>query len=276
MHQLTCIVSRDEAAIRIRIRIVWCERPAKRQKTNPTKQCFFFVFFPRASPCSLSGIGLEVRGPFHAAIRVARKRCDSCAQGALERRTVSRRNFCDAESLAKRYREHAARCTKHLPGFRKRGRWNRVASIFPFSSFFSVFPLFYFRFLPFFPFSSVCSVSFCSFRVFPVSFRFFPFFPFLLFLRVPIFSVFFLFFVSFRFLPCFSISFRFFRFLPFSSVFFLFHFQEKRTGRHHSRDPFCATPTWGAPQCEKTFGNRCLWELVDNLWLSQCSDGKDL
>ena len=31
------------------------------------------------------------------------KHCDSCAQGALGRRTVSRRNFCDAESLAKRY-----------------------------------------------------------------------------------------------------------------------------------------------------------------------------
>ena len=33
------------------------------------------------------------RGPFHAAIRVTRKRCDSCAQVALGTRTVSRRNF---------------------------------------------------------------------------------------------------------------------------------------------------------------------------------------
>ena len=42
------------------------------------------------------------RRQFHAAIRVTTKRCDSCAQGALGRRKVSRRNFCDAESLAKR------------------------------------------------------------------------------------------------------------------------------------------------------------------------------
>ena len=42
---------------------------------------------------------------FHAAIRVTTKRCDSCVQGALGRRTVSRRNFCDEESLAKRYSE---------------------------------------------------------------------------------------------------------------------------------------------------------------------------
>ena len=33
------------------------------------------------------------RGQFHAAIRVTRKRCDSCAQLALGTRTVSRRNF---------------------------------------------------------------------------------------------------------------------------------------------------------------------------------------
>ena len=42
------------------------------------------------------------RGQFHAAIRVTIWRCDLCAQGALGRGTVSRRNFCDAESLAKR------------------------------------------------------------------------------------------------------------------------------------------------------------------------------
>ena len=33
------------------------------------------------------------RGQFHAAIRVTRKRCDSCAQVAQGARTVSRRNF---------------------------------------------------------------------------------------------------------------------------------------------------------------------------------------
>ena len=42
------------------------------------------------------------RRQFHAAIRVTFWRCDSCAQVALGRRTVSRRNFWDAESLAKR------------------------------------------------------------------------------------------------------------------------------------------------------------------------------
>ena len=41
------------------------------------------------------------RQQFHAAIHVTPKRCDSCAQGALGRQTVSRRNFCNSESLAK-------------------------------------------------------------------------------------------------------------------------------------------------------------------------------
>ena len=42
------------------------------------------------------------QGQFHVAIRVTIWRCDSCAQGALGRRTVPQRNSCDAESLAKR------------------------------------------------------------------------------------------------------------------------------------------------------------------------------
>ena len=33
------------------------------------------------------------QGQFHVAIRVTRKRCDSCAQGAQGALTVSRRNF---------------------------------------------------------------------------------------------------------------------------------------------------------------------------------------
>ena len=45
------------------------------------------------------------RGQFHAVIRVTPKCCDSCAQGALGRRALSRRNFSDAESLAERYSE---------------------------------------------------------------------------------------------------------------------------------------------------------------------------
>ena len=40
-----------------------------------------------------------------APLNSCKKRCDSCAQGALGRRTVSQRNCCDADSLAKRYSE---------------------------------------------------------------------------------------------------------------------------------------------------------------------------
>ena len=60
----------------------------------------------KSSPCGQESV-LKVpkRGQFRAAIRVTPKRCDACAQGALGRRTVSWRNFCDAESLAKRYGE---------------------------------------------------------------------------------------------------------------------------------------------------------------------------
>ena len=47
------------------------------------------------------------RGQCHAAIRVTTPCCDSCAQGAIASRMVPQRNFCDAESLAKRYGEHA-------------------------------------------------------------------------------------------------------------------------------------------------------------------------
>ena len=36
---------------------------------------------------------VPIRGQFHTAIRVTRKRCDSCAQAAQGTRTVSRRNF---------------------------------------------------------------------------------------------------------------------------------------------------------------------------------------
>ena len=87
------IVSCDAAAIRIRIRIVRCQRPAKRQKhkhgeTQPQS----------LPPLLLVGsqelvLKVSKQGQFHAAIRVTRKRCDSCAQVALGTRTVSRRNF---------------------------------------------------------------------------------------------------------------------------------------------------------------------------------------
>ena len=44
-----------------------------------------------------------------------KKHCDSCAQLALGTRTVSRRNFRDAESLAKRCGDSVPlRCSDHL------------------------------------------------------------------------------------------------------------------------------------------------------------------
>ena len=114
--ELGGIVSCDSAAIRIRIRILRCQRPTKRQNTNLAKQSPVFVLptFP---------VGAQESGPkqgqLHAAILVTSIRCDSCAQGALPRRMVSRRNFCDAESLAKRYGEtfHSA--------VKQRGRENK-------------------------------------------------------------------------------------------------------------------------------------------------------
>ena len=64
------------------------------------------------------------RGQFQAAIRVTTKRRDSCAQGAPERRTVSWRNFCDAESLA---RSATAKHATKLPKVIKRGCKNPIA-----------------------------------------------------------------------------------------------------------------------------------------------------
>ena len=65
------------------------------------------AFFPQFSVLVVRKLVLKVpkRGQFHVVIRVTTKRYDSCAQRALGRRTVSRQNFCDAESLAKRYGE---------------------------------------------------------------------------------------------------------------------------------------------------------------------------
>ena len=62
-------------------------------------------FFPHLVGSKESVLKVPKRGQFHAATRVTTKHCDLCAQGALGRRTVSRRNFCDAESLAKRCSE---------------------------------------------------------------------------------------------------------------------------------------------------------------------------
>ena len=75
-------VSCDSAATWMRIRIVRCQRPVKRQKHKPceTKARFFFSLLPVGSQESV--LKVPKRGQFHAAIRVTISRCDSCAQGA--------------------------------------------------------------------------------------------------------------------------------------------------------------------------------------------------
>ena len=55
--KLSGIVSCDSAAMRIRIRIVRCQQPAKRQKHKPCETQG--LFFSRRSLCWQSGIGLE-------------------------------------------------------------------------------------------------------------------------------------------------------------------------------------------------------------------------
>ena len=74
------------------------------KNANPAKQRP--VFSPLL-PVGCQELVLKVpkQGQFHAAIRATTKRCDSCGQGALGRRTLLWRNFCDTESLAKRYSE---------------------------------------------------------------------------------------------------------------------------------------------------------------------------
>ena len=68
--ELSGIVSCDSAAIRIRIRIVRCERPAKRQKHRPweTKARVFPLLFLVGSQESV--LKVPERGQYHAAMRV--------------------------------------------------------------------------------------------------------------------------------------------------------------------------------------------------------------
>ena len=74
------IVSCHSVAIRMQIRIVRCERPAKRQNTNPAKERpVSFLHFGSQE----SVLKVPKRGQVHAATCVTPKRCDSCAQGAL-------------------------------------------------------------------------------------------------------------------------------------------------------------------------------------------------
>ena len=103
--ELSGIVSCDSVAIRMRIRIVRCERPAKCQKTKTLRNKAPFIFPLLLVGSQESVLKVPKRGQFQAVIRVTTNRCNSCAQGELGRRTVSQQNFCDAESQAKRYGE---------------------------------------------------------------------------------------------------------------------------------------------------------------------------
>ena len=90
--KLSGIVLCDLVAIRTRIRIVRCQRPAKRQKHKPC-ETKARVFSPLLLvDCQESVLKVPKRVQFHAAIRVTPKCCDSFAQGALGRQTAPRRN----------------------------------------------------------------------------------------------------------------------------------------------------------------------------------------
>ena len=80
--------------------------PRNVEKQNPAKQKprLAFPILPVDSQESL--LKDPKQRQFHAAIRVTPKRRDSRAQGALYREMDGiAANFCDAESLAKRYGE---------------------------------------------------------------------------------------------------------------------------------------------------------------------------
>ena len=70
LENLSGIVSCDATAIRIRIRIVRCQRPAKRQKHKPCQTQARFL--PPLLLVSSKELVLKVpkRGRFHVAIRV--------------------------------------------------------------------------------------------------------------------------------------------------------------------------------------------------------------
>ena len=77
-------------------------RETSKRQTLRNKGPFFFS---PLLPVGSQELVLKVRkgGQFHAVIRVTTKCCDSGGQGPLGRRAVSWRNFCDTESLMKRY-----------------------------------------------------------------------------------------------------------------------------------------------------------------------------
>ena len=77
-------VSCNSAAIRVQIRIVRCERPAKRQKHKPceTKARFFSPLLLVGSQESVSKV--PKRGQFHAAIRVTTKKLRAPGRELIE------------------------------------------------------------------------------------------------------------------------------------------------------------------------------------------------
>ena len=73
----------------------------KKPKPCERKTCFILPFLPVGPQESV--LKQPKQGQFHDVTRVTPKRCcDSCVQGAIEKRTAMRRNLYDAESLAKR------------------------------------------------------------------------------------------------------------------------------------------------------------------------------
>ena len=105
------IVLCDSVAMRIRIRIARCERPAQRQKPKPCETKA--PFFPHFSSVGSQEWVLEV--PKHM------NRCDSCAQGAPGRRTVSLSTILETHlkrsTQNERKRSEQGFLNNFLPGF---------------------------------------------------------------------------------------------------------------------------------------------------------------
>ena len=88
-------------AMRLRIRIVRCQRPAIHQKHIPceTKARFFLLLFIDSQASNLK---VSKRGHLHTVICVTAKRYDSCAQAALVSQcsTTVRHCSCDTRCSA--------------------------------------------------------------------------------------------------------------------------------------------------------------------------------
>ena len=93
---MSCLVALYRAMrLRFGYRFESCDANDPRNVKNTYLAKHRPIFLPPLLLVGSKELVLRVpkRGQFHAAIRVTRKRCDSCAQLALGTRTVSRRNF---------------------------------------------------------------------------------------------------------------------------------------------------------------------------------------